>query len=155
MARIAGLLFVVVVVVAGCTDDRGDFPGPPELTLGVGERELVPLHSGDPVPIAWGRQGGSVVWGAASVRYLDPQQLELTFSITPPGGPASLRRVLTDLDRADGGFALTTTLGHPVFLPDEDRFTGVPCVFRLEAHDRHGRSAVDETMIVPTKYDYP
>jgi hypothetical protein len=152
MLRIACLLFVLA---AACAGERGDYPGPPELTLGSGEYELVPIHSGDPVPIAWGRQGGSVVWGAATVRYLDPEQLELTFSITPPQGAASLRRVVADLDDADDGFALTTSLGHPVFLPDEDRFTGVPCVWRLEARDRHGRSAVDEKTIVPTKYDYP
>jgi hypothetical protein len=150
MARIAGL---VVVLQAACADQGTAYPGPPELTLGFGQAELVPIHDGDPVPIARGPQGGTIVWGAASMRYLDPDQLELVFSITPPGGAPSVRRVLAELDDADGGLAVSTTVGHPVFLPDEDQFRGLPCVWRLEARDRDGRSAIDEKTIVPTRYE--
>jgi hypothetical protein len=55
------------------------------------------------------------------------------------------------LGDAAGGFAVSTTFGHPVFLPDEDEFRGLPCAWRLEARDREGRSAVDEKTIVPTR----
>jgi hypothetical protein len=98
-----------------------------------------------------GPQGGTIVWGAASVRYLDPDQLELTFTITPPRGAPSVRRVIAALEDADGGSAVSTTFGHPVFLPDEDEFRGLPCAWRLEARDRDGRSAIDEKTIVPTR----
>src|SRR5678815_2759222 len=108
MARIAGL---VVVLQAACADQGTAYPGPPELTLGFGQAELVPIHDGDPVPIAKGPQGGTIVWGAASLRYLDPDQLELIFTITPPRGAPSMRRVLADLHDADGGFAASTTFG--------------------------------------------
>ena len=146
MMRIAGL----VVLLTACAEHSAQYPGPPELSLGFGESELVLIHDGDPVPIATGQQGGTVVWGAASVRYLDPDQLELTFTITPPAGAPSLSRVLADLHDADGGFAASTTFGHPVFLPDEAQFQGQRCVWRLEARDRDGRTAVDEKTIVPT-----
>jgi len=152
MMRIAGL---VVLFLAACAEHGAEYPGPPELALGIGEAELVPIADGAPVPIVRGYQGGTVVWGAASVRYLDPVQLELNFSITPPEGRASLRSVLVDLDDADGGFALTTTLGHSVFLPDPTRYSGLPCVWRLEARDRYGRVAIDEKTIVPTWSDPP
>ncbi|TMQ17569.1 MAG: hypothetical protein E6J91_09785 [Deltaproteobacteria bacterium] len=109
------------------------------------------IHDGDPVPIGTGPQGGTVVWGAASVRYLDPDQLELTFTIKPPAGAPSLSRVLVDLHDADDGFAASTTSGHPVFLPDEEQFQNQRCVWRLEARDRDGRSAIAERTIVPTK----
>ena len=150
--RVAG---VILVLQAACADHSPSYPGPPELVLGFGQSELVPIADGDPVPIAIGPQGGTIVWGAASVRYLDPDQLELTFTITPPGGAPSVRRVLAELEDADGGFAPSTTVGHPVFLPDEDEFRGLPCVWRLEARDREGRSAHDEKTIVPTRYDRP
>jgi hypothetical protein len=146
MTRLAGL---IVVLQAACAEHA--YPGPPELVLGVGQAELVPIHDGDPVPITRGPQGGTIVWGAASVRYLDPEQLELMFSITPPGGAPSVRRVLVELDGGDGGFTVTTTFGHPVFLPDETQFMGLPCAWRLEARDRDGRTAFDEKTIVPTR----
>jgi hypothetical protein len=152
MLRIAGL---IVVSLMACTDPGASYPGPPELMLGFGESQLVPLADGDPVPIAMGPQGGTIVWGAASVRYLDPEQLELTFTITPPHGAPSVRRALAALEDADGGFAASTIVGHPVFLPDEDEFRGLPCAWRLEARDRDGRSAVDEKTIVPTRYAQP
>src|SRR5262245_35359206 len=104
MMRIAGL---VVVLQAACADSTG-YPGPPELALGFGQAELVALEDGDPVPITMGPQGGTIVWGAASMRYLDPEKLELVFSITPPGGAPSVRRVLAELADADGGFAVAT-----------------------------------------------
>jgi hypothetical protein len=147
MIRIAGL----AIVLAACAEPGTPYPGPPELTLGFGEAELVLIHDGDPVPIANGPQGGTIVWGAASVRYLDPDQLELTFTITPPGGTPSVRRVLADLQAAAGGFAASTTFGHPVFLPDEEQFQDQRCVWRLEARDRDGRTAIDEKTIVPTR----
>lgn len=152
MMPIAGL---IVVLLVACAHQGTTYPGPPELVLGFGESQLVPLADGDLVPIAMGPQGGTIVWGAASVRYLDPEQLELTFTITPPRGARSLRRVLAALDDADGGFAVSATFGHPVFLPDEDEFRGLPCAWRLEARDRDGRSAVDEKTIVPTRYAQP
>jgi hypothetical protein len=152
MTRIAGLF---VVLQVACAEQSTAYPGPPELALGFGQAELVPIDDGAPVPITRGPQGGTIVWGAASVRYLDPDQLELIFSIAPPRGAPSVRRVLVDLDDADGGFAASTTFGHPVFLPDEDQFKGLPCVWRLEARDRDGRTAIDEKMIVPTQYAWP
>ena len=156
MVRIAANLIAgLVVVVAACAEHRTQYPGPPELTLGFGESELVSIHDGDPVPIAMGPQGGTVVWGAASLRYLDPEQLELTFTITPPRGAPSVRRVLAELHDADGGLAASTTVGHPVFLPDEQQFEGQPCMWRLEARDRDGRSAIDEKTIVPTRDEQP
>src|SRR5215204_829446 len=102
MPRIAGLVIVALgALPAACTDDAPAYPGPPELVLGIGQTELVPIADGDPVPISVGAQGGTIVWGAASLRYLDPHQLQLTFSIAPPEGAASLRRVLVDLEAAD------------------------------------------------------
>lgn len=147
MTRIAGL----VVLLAACAGHSTQYPGPPELTLGFGESELVLIHDGDPVPIGMGPQGGTVVWGAASLRYLDPDQLQLTFTITPPAGAPSLSRVLVDLHDADGGFAASATFGYPVFLPDEEQFQSQRCVWRLEARDRDGRTAIDEKTIVPTR----
>jgi len=159
MMRIAGpvanLIAGLVVLLAACAEHSTQYPGPPELTLGFGERELVLIHDGDPVPIATGPQGGTIVWGAASVRYLDPEELELIFTIKSPRGAQSVRRVLADLHDADGGFAASTTFGHPVFLPDEEQFQSQPCLWRLEARDRDGRSAVDEKTIVPTKDEQP
>ena len=150
---VAKLIAGLVVLLAACAEPSTQYPGPPELTLGFGEREFVLIHDGDPVPIALGPQGGTIVWGAASVRYLDPDQLELLFTIESPRGAQSVRRVLTDLHGADGGFAASTTFGHPVFLPDEEQFQSQPCVWRLEARDRHGRTAIDEKTIVPTRED--
>jgi hypothetical protein len=152
MMRIVGL---VALLLAACAEHAVVYPGPPELVLGIGDAELVPIEDGDPVPITTGPQGGTIVWGAASVRYLDPVQLELVFSITPPEGRASLRRVLVDLDGAEGGFASSTTLGHMVFLPYVELYSGLPCVWRLEARDRAGRVAIDERTIVPTLHDPP
>ena len=145
------LVAIMVVVQASCAEPSVEYPGPPELTLGVGEAALTPIQDGDAVPIARGPQGGTIVWGAVSARYFDPERLELVFSIAPPTGAPSLRRVLVDLDGADGGFATALSLGHPVFLPDVDQFSGQPCVWRLEARDREGRTAVDEKLVVPTQ----
>jgi hypothetical protein len=159
MTRIAGpiasLIAGLVVVLTACAEHSTQYPGPPELTLGFGEHELVMIHDGDPVPITTGPQGGVIVWGAASVRYLDPVELDLVFTIEPPGGAPSVRRVRADLHDADGGFAVSTTFGHPVFLPDEEQFQSQPCVWRLEARDRAGRSAIDEKSIVPTRGEQP
>src|SRR5690349_1712318 len=118
------LVTTLIVVQASCAEPSVEYPSPPELTLGFGEDALNPIEDGEAVPIATGPQGGTIVWGAVSARYLDPEQLELVFSIAPPTGAPSLRRVLVDLDGADGGFATGLSLGHPVFLPDVDQFSG-------------------------------
>src|ERR1041385_729854 len=103
MVRVAALL---LVLQTACASHSPSYPGPPAIVLGFGQSQLVPIANGDPVPIAMGPQGGTIVWGAASVRYLDPEQLELIFTITPPGGTPSVRRVRAALDDADGGFAV-------------------------------------------------
>ena len=145
------LVATIIVAQASCAEPSVEYPGPPELTLGVGEAALTPIQDGDAVPITKGPQGGTIVWGAVSARYLDPEQLELLFSIAPPDGTPSFRRVIVDLDDADGGFGVGLSLGHPVFLPDVDQFSGLPCVWRLEATDREGRTAVDTKTVVPTQ----
>jgi hypothetical protein len=136
MSRIAAL-----VIVSACAEQGIEYPGPPELVLGLGHDELTALEDGDAVPIVKGPQGGTIVWGAVSGRYLDPEDLELVFSIVPPEGAPSLRRVIVDLEHADGGLAVGVKLGLHVFLPDEDSFAGLPCVWRVEARDREGRVA--------------
>ena len=139
-----------VIVVAACTEPI-EYPGPPELVIGIGQDELVPIEDGDVVPISTGPQGGTIVWGAVAARYLDPIGLELVFAITPPDGEPSLRRVVTDLADAEDGLEMGTSTGLHVFLPDEDQFAGLPCRWRVEARDRAGRTVLDEKTIVPTR----
>jgi hypothetical protein len=135
---------LLLIAIAACVDPG--FSGPPELVLGFGADELEEIEDGAVVPIARGPQGGTVLWGAASVRNMEPRDLRLVFTITSPAGEQSLRRVVVDLDEPDGG----VTLGHLVFLPDPGLFTDLPCQWRAEAIDREGRIAIDEKMVVPT-----
>jgi hypothetical protein len=144
-------LVVLVLLQAACADQDIAYPAPPELVLGFGYDQLVPIENGDAVPIAMGLQGGTVLWGAISARYLDPHGLELVFTVSPPDGAPALRRTVADLDNAEDGFATSVTLGQQVFLPDADRFAGMPCVWRVDARDREGRTASDSKTVVPVR----
>jgi hypothetical protein len=139
---------IALMCVAACTESNAEFPGPPELTLGFGNDAFTPITDGVFVPIVTAPQGGTIVWAAVAARYLDPEELELLFTVVPPEGAPSLKRAIVDLDDADGGFATGVRTGLPVFLFDEHLFAGSSCLWRVEARDREGRTAVDENMVL-------
>ena len=68
----------VLLIVAACAEPVA---GPPELSLGVGLDVFVPVTDGDSVPIETGTQGGTVVFGGVSAKNLDPDEIELVFTI--------------------------------------------------------------------------
>ncbi len=134
----------LLMMMCACTETAFEPAGPPGVVLATGHDELVPLADGDAVPIVAGPQGGSVVWAAITAHDLDPHDLELVFSIVPPEGAPSSRRVIVDLDDDSGA-----SIGHQVFLPDVAVFAGVPCSWRVDARDRAGRTASDQKVVIP------
>ena len=150
MHRMVGL---IVALQAGCIEAGVEYPGAPELALGFGRDDFSSVNDGDIIPITTGPQGGILIYGAVRGRYLDPHDVELVFSIASTQGAPSLRRVLADFAGSDDGLTMGTSLGHHVFLFDEDRFAGLPCVWRVEATDREGRTAVDEKIVVPMRLE--
>ena len=66
------------VVVVLCVACKGVAPCEqaatvaPEIVIGVGEREFVPVQDGDTLPLSFGNQGGQHVWVGAQTKGLNP-----------------------------------------------------------------------------------
>jgi hypothetical protein len=129
------------------------FPGPPELELGTGFADFVPVADGDAVPIIHGLQGGYHIWGSLRARYLDPTALRLRFTVTLAGASSfeALREDTVDLDGTTDGLTPGTHLGSAVIFKDVRRVEGQPCDWTLDVTDREGRTAAAACHgIVPT-----
>lgn len=149
-AAITLITLITLATAVGC--GAREYPGPPEAQLGYGVDAYHPIGEADAVPIIRGNQGGFHIWGAVRVRYVEPQALELRFTVTlEETGELQITRIdEVDLTDTDDGLDWGQHLGTIVFLPDVHAVQGRLCRFRLDITDGHSRTASDEHLITPT-----
>jgi hypothetical protein len=148
----AALLLAAAATLPACGPHvPASYPGPPDVTLGTGYDQFVPVDDGADVPIIMGLQGGYHIWGSVRARYVDPRQVHLVFTLYLAGQdtPLTIRHDHVDLAGTSDGLDFGQHLGSAVFLPDVTMVRDQPCRWRLDVTDLESRTASVERMIHP------